>query len=570
MADGANTISARVSKQSRRWKLGVSIAGGIVVLFAAALVGAYLIDTGDDDRTLRGLILAGHQAGHLTADELARVISRVDAEVADIPVRIDLPDRTETFAAAELGITVDRPATTEAALRAGKEGNAWDRFVAWLASFTSVRRVEPVLTYDRERARQAIASLDDLVVEEPQQPRLVLGENATLEMEPGIDGVEVDVDAVVDRLGHQVAASGPFDVDAPLRPLTPTLSDEAVAQVAEELNRLTAEGIEVRVADEVRRLDARGLRMRLDLDDSEGLPEPAFDLESLQAYIESTFEGVQLGGRDPVFDVVDGEPVLVEEGSPPLDCCREDAAEVVARAVLEGRPGPVVVEAKPIDDPQLVAWAKGEGVVEKVAEFTTNHACCEARVQNIHRFADLVRGVYLLPGESLSLNEHVGERTREKGFVPAGTIIRGHLVPTVGGGVSQFATTLFNAAFFAGFDFVTYQSHSLYISRYPYGREATISWPAPDLEIQNTTDYPALIWTSYTDTSITVEIYSTKHIEVEQTRQVESSVRACTRVDTYRVRRYPDGREVEDSVFAVYRPSEGFDCNGNPTDRPDL
>ena len=92
----------------------------------------------------------------------------------------------------------------------------------------------------------------------------------------------------------------------------------------------------------------------------------------------------------------------------------------------------------------------------------------------------------------------------------------------------------------------------------------------PSLEIQNTTDYPALIWTSYTDTSITVEIYSTKHIEVEQTRQVESSVRACTRVDTYRVRRYPDGREVEDSVFAVYRPSEGFDCNGNPTDRPDL
>src|SRR5690606_41819913 len=63
------------------------------------------------------------------------------------------------------------------------------------------------------------------------------------------------------------------------------------------------------------------------------------------------------------------------------------------------------------------------------------------------------------------------------------------LVPTVGGGVSQFATTLFNAAFFAGFDFLDYQSHSIYFSRYPYGREATISWPAPDLKIQNTTDY---------------------------------------------------------------------------------
>ncbi|HLU52965.1 MAG TPA: VanW family protein [Acidimicrobiia bacterium] len=559
-----------MSSTSRRWKLAASIAGGFVVLFAAALVVAYLVDTGNDERTLRGLVLADHQAGHMTAAELSRVISRIDAEVAAIPVRINLPDRTATFSGADLGMAVDRDATTEAALAVGKAGNSWDRFVAWLASFTSVRRVDPVLTFDRERAAETIRAIDGLVVEEPVPPRLVLAEDATLTVQEGIDGVVVDADAVVERLGHQVAASGPFDVDAPLRALPPSLDDEAVAAVADELNRLTADGIEVRVADQIRRLEARGLRMRLDLNDAEGVPEPAFDLESLQVYLESAFRGVELGGKDPVFDVVDDEPVLVEEGSPPLECCREDASQVVADAVLGGRPGPITVEARPVEDPKLVAWAKGEGVVEKVAEFTTEHACCEARVQNIQRFADLVRGVYLTPGETLSLNEHVGERTREKGFVPAGTIIRGHLVPTVGGGVSQFATTLFNAAFFAGFDFVTYQSHSLYISRYPYGREATISWPAPDLEIQNTTDYPALIWTSYTDTSITVSIYSTKSVDVEQVRQETSSVRACTRVDTYRLRTYEDGREVEDSVFATYRPSEGFDCNGNPTDRPDL
>src|SRR5690606_21305862 len=132
------------------WKLGATIAGGVVVLFAAALVAAYLIDTRNDDRTLRGLILADRRAGHMTEAELSRVISRIDAEVTDIPVRINLPDRTETFSAAELGISVDRQATTEAALSAGKEGNAWDRFVSWLASFTSVRHVDATLTYDPE------------------------------------------------------------------------------------------------------------------------------------------------------------------------------------------------------------------------------------------------------------------------------------------------------------------------------------------------------------------------------------------------------------------------------------
>ena len=51
--------------------------------------------------------------------------------------------------------------------------------------------------------------------------------------------------------------------------------------------------------------------------------------------------------------------------------------------------------------------------------------------------------------------------------------------------MSQFATTIFNAAFFAGLDFVEYQSHSLQFSRYPAGREATISWPEPDLVFEN-------------------------------------------------------------------------------------
>ena len=55
--------------------------------------------------------------------------------------------------------------------------------------------------------------------------------------------------------------------------------------------------------------------------------------------------------------------------------------------------------------------------------------------------------------------------------------------------MSQFATTLFNAAFFAGLDIREYQAHSEYFSRYPRGREATMGFPNPDLVIENTTPY---------------------------------------------------------------------------------
>jgi len=129
-------------------------------------------------------------------------------------------------------------------------------------------------------------------------------------------------------------------------------------------------------------------------------------------------------------------------------------------------------------------------------------------------------------------------------------------------------TTALGAAFLAGLELDEYQSHSIYISRYPYGREATMSFPAPDLRISNPTPYSVLIWTSYEDTSITVQMYSTPYFETEQSGQRSYKIGACTRVDTYRTRTAPDRTVTEDSVFATYRPGEGLDCNGNRTARP--
>jgi len=555
-----------------KWRLVRRVLIGIVslaALLAAGIGGAYALDTRGEPTTVRGLIIAGELAGDLNEAELGSVIADLRQRVEAREVRIDLPDGPRLLEAGEVGITLDSDGLERAALEVGKTGSTLDRIRAWLASFTSQRTVHFALSFDPEQAADVIAGFDGLVVEEPIEPRLVLGSDQRLVVREGTDGRRVYEEAIVVRLAEQVAGGGSLQVEAATIPLAPDIDEEDLQTVADELNVLTEGGVTIQVGDERRSLAASALRVRLEIGNHEGLPNPSFDLDSLQRLIEHLFGDLALGGTDPVFDVVDDEPVVVEPGEPPMECCREDAAAEVAEAIVSDRPGPVVVEPRESEDPRLVEWAMGEDVVEKVAEFTTEHSCCQGRVDNIQRFADIVRGVYLTPGESLSLNEHVGERTTEKGFVPAGTILAGHLVPTVGGGVSQFATTMFNAAFFAGFDFISYQSHSIYFSRYPYGREATISWPLPDLEFENTTDHPALIWTSYTDTSITVSIYSTPSVEVEQTDQEVSPARQCTRVDTFRLRTYSDGREVEDSVFATYRPAEGLDCNGNPTERPD-
>ncbi len=200
-------------------------------------------------------------------------------------------------------------------------------------------------------------------------------------------------------------------------------------------------------------------------------------------------------------------------------------------------------------------------ITTPISSFTTNHACCESRVTNIHRMADLLRGVVIEPGETFSINDTVGQRTRAKGFVEAGVIYNGRFEQDVGGGVSQFATTTFNAGFFGGLDLVEYMAHTIYISRYPYGREATLSYPSPDLKIRNNTPYGVLIWPTYTGTSITVTLYSTPWVSGEQTGQSESPAGRCTRVTTQRTRTWvSDGHQEVDTVTALYQPAEGVLC----------
>ena len=104
-----------------------------------------------------------------------------------------------------------------------------------------------------------------------------------------------------------------------------------------------------------------------------------------------------------------------------------------------------------VDEPDFTtARRPGPGIREKVSEFTTYFPYAEYRNINIGRAAELVDGTLLKPGETFSLNGIVGERTRENGFTEGFVISDGIFKEDLGGGVSQMATTTFNAMFFAG------------------------------------------------------------------------------------------------------------------------
>jgi hypothetical protein len=357
--------------------------------------------------------------------------------------------------------------------------------------------------------------------------------------------------------------NGPETIEAREVAVPPAVADSEAEATSERLNGLTQGGMEVLVGSDHKTLTAAALRRHIRVQANGGQYRVEFDVAGLQAELESAFDEPVGPFEAPKMDIVDGDVVIVAAGDPPLVCCDPSSVRRAAEEILAGGIGPWRIEPRPSDNPELIAWSDGSLIIDKVGEFTTPHSCCQARVTNIQLMADIVRGIYLFPGQSVSLNEYVGERTRAKGFVAGGAIRNGRLGNEVGGGVSQFATTIFNAAYFAGLDFDTYRSHSIYFSRYPYGREATISNPTPDLILNNTTEYPVLIWTSYTDRSITVSMYSTRNIDVVELGQRVSRRNRCTHVETDRQRTYLDGTVVVDTFEANYRPGEGLDCSGN-------
>lgn len=154
--------------------------------------------------------------------------------------------------------------------------------------------------------------------------------------------------------------------------------------------------------------------------------------------------------------------------------------------------------------------------IHLVSRFTTYHDCCQPRVHNIQTMAREVDGLVVQPGQVFDLNARIGPRTEAKGYVPAPILLDGegyccdHPL-NIGGGTSQFGTTIYGAIFFGGYDDIDHKPHSRYIARYPLGIEATLGYPNPNVVFRNDSDFPVTLRTRYTSTSITVELWGNNH-----------------------------------------------------------
>ena len=185
------------------------------------------------------------------------------------------------------------------------------------------------------------------------------------------------------------------------------------------------------------------------------------------------------------------------------------ATDVAGRTVAL----PMVVAEPTVTTPQN-EW----GISEMVGEYATPYNSGDApRTQNLTRGAELVNGTVVKPGEVFSLEKVLGEVDYEHGFADAGVISNGQHVDSLGGGLSQVATTVFNAGFEAGMDDTEHHAHQYYFDRYPAGREATLWTGKLDVKFTNSTSNSVLVQAWLDGEQIHVRMWSTKYYDVSIT-----------------------------------------------------
>ncbi|MBW3591525.1 MAG: VanW family protein [Actinobacteria bacterium] len=524
-----------------------------------ALAVFWRIDMEPSGVVARNVTLAGEPISGATESEVESEVRELERHYAHATIQVVAPDGGFTAGAAELDLNLQVAPTVQAALQTGKTGPAIKRFGSWLSSFFSPRAVDVHISFDETEVFALVSERDPGPRSEPREPSIEYSEGE-LQAVAGRPGKGIDAHEVIERLPEAADAGEPVRVEVARGVVYPRFTEEQAQKLAQEGERLTAGGLRVTDGAHSADISAKRLRSWLGSQTTGSGLELVVDTEATIEGLKALMPQVDRQPVDATFTVVDGQ-VNIVPGQAGLACCDDEAAQIIEQALLNETAGRIELPLAQVQPEVTEEDLEEMGVTHLVSSFTTNHQPDQPRVENIHRIADLVRGQVIHPGESFSVNEFIGPRTKEKGFVVDGVIEDGEFTESVGGGISQFATTLFNAAFFAGLDFPQYQSHSIYISRYPYGREATLSFPQPDLEIANPNPASVLIWTTYTDSSITVSLYSAPWAEVYQTDQRRSSRGPCTLVRTERTRIYPaEDRSVTDQVIALYRPAEGVDC----------
>ena len=511
---------------------GMSVAGMTADDMRKALDENY----GSKLSSSRVTVYASDDARQQEAEKHAKESNEETAEEISVE---EAQSRTTSWTAdgSTLGAALPYDEVIEEALDAGRKGGPFARI-----ALAVMGKDVPLSVQFNEKALDSFASDIDKTIGDERVDATVLIEDGVAKAQAGHDGVMVDRTWLSEKLSNVMLGKDGSTyviaeaVDAPSR-----TSEEQASSLSDAVNRALAAGavFNYKTASWTADASELGSWTRISVVETDGRYDLKAGIDStiatsaLVKHLSSAKTSSDSESIAVDFESSNGDIIVKTSGSaeipevvPAIERVNEELYGDSGIAWSQEKASqPVKVDIGESNAPETLSFdqAVDLGIITVIGEYTTefsNEEGTENRNHNIRLVSDILNDTICeANGGQWSFNEHTGDTNLDPPFASAGSIVSGEYVDSIGGGICQVATTVFNAVYEAGLDVVERRNHSLYIGSYPTGRDVGVSYPELDFIWENKLESDVLVKLSYTDTSVTATLYS-----VYTGYKVESSV----------------------------------------------
>lgn len=470
----------------------VSIYGILIGSFILLLLLAFLIFSfivSNNKNIFSGIYIKEINVSDLSKEDAK---SKLDMYVKNnLPEEIILihDDYEATLNTAELNINFDIDSAVDTAYNIGRDSNFFINSFNVLGTFFSNKNVDPVFTLDEDILTEKLNDISSKLPDKVIESGYYIDGN-NLILSKGSSGNVIDINQMKKRL-------------------------------KDEINNLNVSNKKIQIITK--------------------------NAEPSKLDIEKIYEEVH---KDPVDATFSREPLSVTPSKNGVDF---DISLEEASSKLEESSEECSIPLKVIYPNVTTNMIGTEAFPDQLSNFSTYYAASNVnRTTNLRLAASKINGTVIMPGETFSYNQVVGERTIAAGYKEAPIYVEGRVEDGLGGGICQITTTLYNAVVYANLEIVERTNHQFVPSYIGAGRDATVVYGALDFKFKNNRDYPIKIICSVsggvanfqilglrTDNDYQVEIYST----------ITSQTASSTNSATYKILKQ-DGNIVDQVLLS--------------------
>ena len=214
---------------------------------------------------------------------------------------------------------------------------------------------------------------------------------------------------------------------------------------------------------------------------------------AVQLFVEQSCQNQGVASQDATITRENGQFIVTPEVAG-LEVDIEATQNALKDALAEGLGQEIIVDAVIRESQPMITAAQLGMIQDVLGTFSTDFSSSgSARSTNLSVGAEKINGHVLMPGQTLSGYACLQPFTVENGYRTAAAYENGQVVDSIGGGVCQIATTLYNAALLAELEITQRQNHSMTVGYVKPSQDAAIAGTFKDIKVTNPYSTPIYI-----------------------------------------------------------------------------